>query len=362
MPDAAQPSDAEFQPIRCHDCGYVLIGLPAGRCPECARPFDPADPASWTRRPPFVRWKYWLPGVLFAFVGGLLVLAILARTGDVGTTVTLGAPFCIGIILGYATRLRVLGLTLATICVLVGIFAALVALNLAGLLCTFMSLLILGPPALVGGMCGYFLRQHLKRTRYSQGAYLPSLALLLLALGGGLIEARFLRPCPPTEVVTTRVLNLSPAEAWERMRLYESIPGEPPFLLQLGPRPLGKTEPDPADPSAMICMYRRGAVKKRITASVPEQRFAFDVLEHHMGEERSVRLLDGSFVFERLGERRTRVALTTHYIPRLRPRFCWRPAEAAVLRSLHNFILDGFEDEQHWRKRHLDVARGEHAR
>lgn len=30
----------------CWECGYSLQGLPTPRCPECGRPFDPADPAT----------------------------------------------------------------------------------------------------------------------------------------------------------------------------------------------------------------------------------------------------------------------------------------------------------------------------
>jgi hypothetical protein len=49
---------------RCWECGYSLRGLSARRCPECGRPFDPADPTSmnmgqevrglarWLMRPP----------------------------------------------------------------------------------------------------------------------------------------------------------------------------------------------------------------------------------------------------------------------------------------------------------------------
>jgi len=33
---------------RCRRCGYILIGLPEPRCPECATPFDPDAPAAAT--------------------------------------------------------------------------------------------------------------------------------------------------------------------------------------------------------------------------------------------------------------------------------------------------------------------------
>jgi hypothetical protein len=32
---------------RCLACGYVLCGLPEARCPECGRPFDPDNPATY---------------------------------------------------------------------------------------------------------------------------------------------------------------------------------------------------------------------------------------------------------------------------------------------------------------------------
>jgi hypothetical protein len=58
----------------CWECGYSLRGLESRRCPECGRPFDPADPttmnmgrevgwlAAWLMRPPG-----WMLHVLTAF-------------------------------------------------------------------------------------------------------------------------------------------------------------------------------------------------------------------------------------------------------------------------------------------------------
>ncbi len=31
------------KPGRCYECGYLLVGLPEPRCPECGTPFDPDD-------------------------------------------------------------------------------------------------------------------------------------------------------------------------------------------------------------------------------------------------------------------------------------------------------------------------------
>jgi hypothetical protein len=35
----------------CRQCGYQLTGLSANRCPECGRPFDPANPRTFRQHP-----------------------------------------------------------------------------------------------------------------------------------------------------------------------------------------------------------------------------------------------------------------------------------------------------------------------
>ena len=37
-------------PKRCLGCDYILEGLPAPRCPECGRGFDPNDPSTYRSR------------------------------------------------------------------------------------------------------------------------------------------------------------------------------------------------------------------------------------------------------------------------------------------------------------------------
>jgi len=37
--------------MRCSQCGYRLEGLAQPRCPECARPFDPADDSTFDPNP-----------------------------------------------------------------------------------------------------------------------------------------------------------------------------------------------------------------------------------------------------------------------------------------------------------------------
>lgn len=83
LPDTStpsQPPDHEQITVfagRCKACGYDLSGLAAGACPECARHFDPENPASFL--PPGKRFRKRHPlreGVLVA-----LSLAIIIAIG-----------------------------------------------------------------------------------------------------------------------------------------------------------------------------------------------------------------------------------------------------------------------------------------
>ncbi len=59
----------------CLDCGYCLFG-PSKRCPECGRPFDPADPSSY--QPPPAKWavRQFVRFVFVVFVYGMAALLI----------------------------------------------------------------------------------------------------------------------------------------------------------------------------------------------------------------------------------------------------------------------------------------------
>ncbi|HZS10930.1 MAG TPA: hypothetical protein VFA38_01690, partial [Nitrospirales bacterium] len=89
---------------RCLDCGYILAGLEAARCPECGRPFDLALPATYTTKPLLQRWRFWLPGFLLALGLGAVAFPLLIHFVGFGWTVTLGLPLCLGALIGYSAR------------------------------------------------------------------------------------------------------------------------------------------------------------------------------------------------------------------------------------------------------------------
>jgi hypothetical protein len=79
-PNSTRSTDNAF----CLACGYPLRALPTSRCPECGRPFDPADPRTMSLGQPLRPWQRWLlrptgwPTIALALLG-TAALAYLSR-------------------------------------------------------------------------------------------------------------------------------------------------------------------------------------------------------------------------------------------------------------------------------------------
>lgn len=75
--DAETIDTQEADAPRCLDCAYCLFGLADSRCPECGRPFDLTDPSTFSTKPPLVRWRLWLPGLLVATGMGVVTFLVI---------------------------------------------------------------------------------------------------------------------------------------------------------------------------------------------------------------------------------------------------------------------------------------------
>jgi hypothetical protein len=66
----------------CWECGYALRGLASRRCPECGRPFDPADPTTMNTGQvvgPVTRWLMSPPGwVMYLVMAGAVLVSLWA--------------------------------------------------------------------------------------------------------------------------------------------------------------------------------------------------------------------------------------------------------------------------------------------
>ncbi len=334
-------------PIRCRGCFYILENLPAGPCPECGRRFDPADPGSVTRKPPFVWWTYWTPPLLLAGVGGGIVWAALVLAVGYGWATTLVMPTMVGSVLGYAVKgrgWRVFGVWLLGLAA-VGVALGIVAGNgLAGGLCVFVLAGIAMVPVAFGVLLGVLLRAVLRSSRFSQRAYL-SVALLLVPAAVAAVEGRHDR-LAVMSVSTVSVVDAPPGRTWDGIQFYEEVRRPVPWLLWLSPslRPQYTRGRSERVGDLKVCVYQRGHLVKRITDVEPGRRLAFAVVDQQQIETDGVTLVDGSFELEAVdGGRRTRVTLTTRYVPKLAPRFAYAWAEAWTVHTLHGHVLAGMK-------------------
>jgi hypothetical protein len=66
----------------CWECGYALRGLASRRCPECGRPFDPADPTTMNTGQvvgPVTRWLMSPPGwPMYLLLAGAVLVSLWA--------------------------------------------------------------------------------------------------------------------------------------------------------------------------------------------------------------------------------------------------------------------------------------------
>lgn len=334
----------EIQP-RCLGCGYVLLGLTQPVCPECGRAFDPQSPKTFTWLPMFLRWKYWLPGVLLAFVGGLFLLSLFIVTGEFGAGLVLVTPFCLGAILGYGVRVRTMLLVITTLFLVGALILGVVSMQLAGAFCGLILMGVLLGPVFVGLLVGSILRSILKLTRFSQRYYLPIWLMLAIPVVVWTIETGLSNQSAAETVTTSRVTAVPIQTAWDSWMFYEQVDQPPPSLLNLigMPRPIATVGEINEVGDVKICVYDRGRLVKQATAYQPPHRLGFDVIGQQGVEDRSARLMRGAFVFESIDAHHTRITLSTTYEPLLSARWAWRPFEQATIHALHEHVLAGVE-------------------
>lgn len=328
-------------PARCKNCFYIIDGLTEPRCPECGREFDPNDRRTYTTKPMFIWWRYWLPAFALAVGVGIVLYAVLITWFGYGWAAAIVLPFSMGALIGYSCRVRIAGIVILCIVSVAVLAGGLMTLSFTGALCSLVLAGVALGPAVLGGLTGVALRRQLKRrATFDQGAYLPILFFLLLPAFWGVAEGRHQYP---VETVQTSVIIPAPiGRAWEGVTFYEEVQHKPPLLLRLLlPRPLYTRGSTAHVGDLKSCVYSKGRLVKRITRRDEPRLLAFDVVRQRDIETHSVRLTGGSFTFEEVTPDQTRVTLATEYEPLLGPRFAWRWAERWGVHTLHEHVLHG---------------------
>jgi len=333
---------AESHAPRCLDCAYTLEGAPSpGQCPECGREFDLSDPATFTDKPPFLFWSYWLPAFLLAAIGAIASICLVVFGFlNWGPALWIGVPLSLGCLVGYGARVRWLGVAILCIGAALTFTFTLMSLSLAGAFCGISLTVILAGPLTIGALLGWVLRRTLKHTAFSQRHYLRTFCILSV----GPIWAWASGPATygePESIRTSQVVAAPLNAAWDSVVFFEEVRGRPPLLLRIGlAHPLQTLGSAEHVGDHKTCIYNRGHITKEITQVAPGELLAFRIVEQQIGYEHDVRLLSGSFAFARVDDSHTSVTLTTTYQPRLTPRFAWRPFERLATHTLHEHVLD----------------------
>ncbi|MCI0366544.1 MAG: hypothetical protein L0219_21995 [Phycisphaerales bacterium] len=334
-------SDLPLVP-RCLRCAYVLQNLTESRCPECGREFDLDNPSTYTLKPPFLAWKFWLPGLSLAIIGGIAGAALMLEAGNWGWPLWFGVPFAAGSLLGYRLRCKWFIIAVMILTTVVSMCVGMMAMQVAGIYCGIALVGIFLGPLFIGTVLGTILRLILKRTPFNQKWYLPALAIFALPLICGWLEGSPRRSAPIESISTVSIIDAPAARCWDSIMFYEEVKHSPPLILRIGlAHPLYTTGSSRSPGDVKTCIYNKGRITKKITAVDPQRQLAFDVIEQRIGYERDVRLTGGSFKFSEVDSTTTQVTLTTQYEPLLHPRWAWRPFERFAVHTLHEHVIEG---------------------
>jgi hypothetical protein len=330
----------------CRRCGSELVVFDRPDvCPRCGWQYDPSRPATFDTHASSSRWKFWLPGFLLSVLVGTLTYAGCLHIGDeMGWALFFAVPISFGALLGYACRVTTWGFVALGVLAITTVIFLLVTLNLAGFFCGFTLGVIFLIPTAVGLVCGVTLRAVLIAGRWDHAWYFRWFVWLIAALPliGQMIEDRFPHRREIAVIQTGLTIDATPEEAWKAIMFYEDVEHSPPWLLHLAlPKPIRSQGHKQKPGEVVTCFYNCGEIKKRISAVEQPRRLAFDVVSVQMRSENYANLKDGSFEIVPLGQRQSRITLTTRFERKLRPAILWEPIERRVIHTLHGHVLEG---------------------
>ena len=141
--------------------------------------------------------------------------------------------------------------------------------------------------------------------------------------------------------MVTRLTFAAPsARTWETLLFYEQVEGRPPLPLRLLlPVPIRTEGSKEKVGDEALCLYEGGSLLKRVTTVEPGKHYGFSVVKQDLDIGGGMRLSGGAYTLKELPDGRTEVEAMTRYSSPKRPRWLWKPVEAAVCHMFHRQVL-----------------------
>ena len=332
-------------------------------CAHCGLQYDPQDGHTFISFEALSVWASYLLAALVVLFGAGFFLLGTDFNEELGWSLVLGLPICMGAVLGYTSsprRFRAWQKVFIGILLFCGVLVAVSVLSViikslgifdagsllgVGPFCAVLLGLVFILPFLFGDWIGYVIRRRQERKKRpgKQGYWMKVVIFLLLPFGLDAVERLLPRDEDLASVETRAVFSSSQERAWNSIIFYEQIEHEPPFLLRLAlPRPVGTTGGKTKVGETSRCVYENGHLVKKISEREEGRLLGFRIIEQKIHFEHDLDLRGGSFRVEPGPEPGTTlVTLTTSYRRLTYPAFIWQPAEILVLHTLHGHVLEG---------------------
>ena len=327
-------------------------------CAYCGLQYDPQDGQTFISFKALSIWASYLLAGLVVLFGAGVYLTGTDYNHQLGWSLVLGLPICLGAVLGYTSsprRFRAWQKVFMGILLFCGLVVTVyfisrleifaltdVGVFTFGMFCLTMMGLVFILPFILGDWLGYVIRRSDERKKRNW-KWVKVVIFLLLPFGLDAIERLIPRDEDLASVETQAVFSASQERAWNSIVFYEQIEHEPPFLLRLAlPRPVGTTGGKTKVGEISRCVYENGYLVKQITERQEGRLLGFRVTEQKIHFEHDLELREGSFRVEPgPGPGTSLVTLTTTYRRLSYPAFIWQPAEILVLHTLHGHVLEG---------------------
>lgn len=251
-------------------------------------------------------------------------------------------PFILGYILAGSNYkwISLVGLIVALMIFL----GLLIAGNLEGMVCVFMSLPLIVVFVTVGVMIHYLFGKYQKENKDNHRIKSSIIPFVLFSTLGVIENKLTENDQFINEVRSEIVLPYSALEVYETIKSVDTLDGEKPFLMQLDlPIPQKCILEDERVGGIRTCYFEGGKIVERITALEKGKVLKMDVIDYQLTGRKWLGFKEAIYYFEDLGNQRTKMTRITTYTSELYPRFYWQPLESIGIEQEHAYVFSNLK-------------------